>query len=81
MSLGFAGAPIAAVVSDSTDASGNARRFVIGMERRCVASAWFLVDELTLSLMAIWDRKELTVGSAASDWRRSWYKKMNRLNR
>jgi hypothetical protein len=62
--LGFVGAVTAAVVADSTDASGNPSEFVIGMERRFLASAWFRVQGLTLSFAAIWHRKELIVGSA-----------------
>lgn len=38
--LGFVGAVMAAVIADSTDASGESRKFVIGMQRPSSRSFW-----------------------------------------
>lgn len=38
--LGFVGAVMAAVIADSTDASGESRKFVIGMQRPSTRSFW-----------------------------------------
>ncbi len=38
--MGFVGAVMAAVVADSTDASGNSRKFVIGIQRPSTRSYW-----------------------------------------
>ena len=40
MGIGFVGAVMAAVVADSTDASGNPGKFVIGMQRPSARSFW-----------------------------------------
>jgi UDP-N-acetyl-D-glucosamine dehydrogenase len=40
MGIGFVGAVMAAVIADSTDASGKSGKFVIGMQRPSVRSYW-----------------------------------------